>query len=127
MCKSAKAKSQLALFHDDDEDVFATGLVNRYVARPDMLQDMCLATFAVTFDVASNYRGEMNVCDDEVTNGVGSANGSSSNNDASNLDKGKHASEKIRLKNNLEYMRKRRQEAILCTRRHKVNVESEKY
>ena len=48
-----KSKAQLALLYDDD-DVFATGLIDRYVARPDMLPDMCLAKFAVTFDVASN-------------------------------------------------------------------------
>ena len=34
---------------------------------------------------------------------------------------------RIKLRDNLGYMRKRRQEAILCTRRHKVNVEPEKY
>ena len=32
-----KAKAELALLHDDDEDVFATSLINRYAARPDML------------------------------------------------------------------------------------------
>ena len=32
-----KSKAQLALLHDDDEDVFTTGLIDRYVARPDML------------------------------------------------------------------------------------------
>ena len=43
------------------------------------------------------------------------------------LDRCKHASEQIRLKDNLGYMRKKRQEAILHARRHKVNVEPEKY
>ena len=37
--------------HDDDENVFATSLINRYAARPVSLQNMCLATFAVTYDV----------------------------------------------------------------------------
>ena len=32
-----------------------------------MLQNMCLAKFAVSFDVASNSIGEMNNCDDDVT------------------------------------------------------------
>ena len=54
-----KSKAQLALLHDDDEDVFATSLIDRYVARPDMLRDMCLAKFAVTFDVASNCIGDI--------------------------------------------------------------------
>ena len=46
-----KAQSQIAQLHDDDEDVFATSLIDRYGARPVSLQNMCLATFAVTYDV----------------------------------------------------------------------------
>ena len=88
---------------------------------------MCLAKFAVTFDVASNWKGDINDCDDEVTNGVAGANGSSSNNNANNLDRSKHASEQIKLKDNLGFMRKRRQETIHHTRRHKFHVEPEKY
>ena len=88
---------------------------------------MCLAKFAVTFDVASNCIGDMNDCDDEVTNGVASANGSSSDNNANNSDRSKHTSEQIKLKDNLGYMRKGRQEAILNTRRYKVYVEPEKH
>ena len=46
-----KPQSQLAQLHDDDEDVFATSLIDRYAARPVSLQNMCLTTFAVTYDV----------------------------------------------------------------------------
>ena len=46
-----KPQSQLAQLHDDNEDVFATSLIYRYGARPVSLQNMCLATFAVTYDV----------------------------------------------------------------------------
>ena len=46
-----KPKSQLAQLHDDDEDIFATCLIDQYVARPVSLQNMCLATFVVTYDV----------------------------------------------------------------------------
>ena len=46
-----KPKSQLAQLHDDDEDVFAASLIDRYAARPLVLQNICLATFAVTYDV----------------------------------------------------------------------------
>ena len=46
-----KPKSQLTQLHDDEEDVFATSLIDRYVARPLALQNICLATFAVTYDV----------------------------------------------------------------------------
>ena len=40
-----KPQLQLAQLHDD-EDVFATSLIDRYAARPVSLQNMCLATFA---------------------------------------------------------------------------------
>ena len=33
-----KPQSQLEQLHDDDEDVFATSLINRYAARPVSLQ-----------------------------------------------------------------------------------------
>ena len=46
-----KPQSQLAQLHDDDEDVFATSLIDRYAARPVSLQNMCLAPFAITYDV----------------------------------------------------------------------------
>ena len=41
----------LVQLHDDDEDDFARSLIDRYGARPVSLQNMCLATFAVTYDV----------------------------------------------------------------------------
>ena len=47
-----KPQSQLAQLHDDDdEDVFVTHLIGRYAARPVSLQNMCLSSFAVTYDV----------------------------------------------------------------------------
>ena len=45
-----KSKFQLAKLHDKDEDVFATSILDRYAARPDALHNICLATFAVTYD-----------------------------------------------------------------------------
>ena len=35
-----KPKSQLEQLHDDDEDVFATSVIDRYAARPIALQDI---------------------------------------------------------------------------------------
>ena len=49
-----KPKSQLARLHDDDEDVFATSVIDRYAARPLALQNICLATFAVMYDVINH-------------------------------------------------------------------------
>ena len=46
-----KTKSQLAQLPDEDEDVFATSIIDRYAARLHALQNTCLATFAVMYDV----------------------------------------------------------------------------
>ena len=46
-----KSKSQLAELHDEDEDVFATSIIDRYAARPHALHNICLASFAVMYDV----------------------------------------------------------------------------
>ena len=37
---------------DEEEDVFATCIIDRYAAKPPILVNMCLATFAVNYDVA---------------------------------------------------------------------------
>ena len=43
---------------------YATGLIDRSVARPVSLQNMCLATFAVTYDVIQSAKNK------EETDGV---------------------------------------------------------
>ena len=47
-----KTQQQLAQMGDDDEDVFATSIIDRYAARSPILDNMCLATFAVSYNVA---------------------------------------------------------------------------
>ena len=63
-----KPQSQLAQLHDhDDENVFATGLIDRYAARPVSLQNLCLATVAITYDViqSSTKKEETDGVNDE--------------------------------------------------------------
>ena len=50
-----KPESQLAQIHDDEE-IFATSLINRYAARSVSLQNICLSTFAVVYDVIQSSR-----------------------------------------------------------------------
>ena len=59
-----KPKSQLTQLHDDDEDVFVTSVIDRYAARPLVLQNIYLATFAVMYDViqSSTQTGETEEC-----------------------------------------------------------------
>ena len=53
-----KPQSQLEQLHDDDEDIFATSLIDRYAARPVSLQNMSLATFAVTYNLIQSCNKE---------------------------------------------------------------------
>ena len=40
---------------DDDENVFATSAIDRYAARPPILGNMCLAKFAVNYNVTQAH------------------------------------------------------------------------
>ena len=47
----SKPLSHIAQMDDDDDDLFMTGLIDRYAARPDNLENLCLAKFAANYDV----------------------------------------------------------------------------
>ena len=96
-----KPQSQLAQLHDDDEDVFATSLINRYAARPVALQNMCLATFAVTYDVIQSGTKT------EETDGINDAEEEMQNTGNDN------SVTRMKLQKGLGIIRKRKQEAIL--------------
>ena len=108
-----KLKSQLAQLHDDDEDVFATSLIDRYAVRPLALQNIYLATFAITYGVIQSstkieQTKDVNV-EEEMQN---------TENDNSLT--------KMKLQKGLGVIRKWKQEAILHTRRYKIHAEPEK-
>ena len=109
-----KPKSQLAQLHDDDEDVFATSLIDRYVARPVSLQNICLATFAVMYDVIQSSTNK------EETDSVNAEEEIQNTENDNSLTR-------IKLQKVLRVIRKRKQEAILYTRRYKIHAEPEKY
>ena len=109
-----KTQWQLAqMDDDDDENVFATSIIDRYAARPPILGNMCLATFAVNYNVAqaNNELIEMQETD---------ANELSETEEYDSCTK-------ITLKDGLGYMHKRKQEAILHVRRYKLQTEPQKY
>ena len=110
-----KPQSQLAQAHNDDEDIFATSLIDRYAARPVSLQNMCLATFAVTYDVIQSSTKK------EETDGVNDEEEEMQNTENDN------SVTKMKLQKGLGVIKKRKQEAILHTRRYKIHAESEKY
>ena len=98
---------------DDDENVFATSTIDRYAARPPILGNMCLATFAVNYNVAqaNNEFIEMHETD---------ANELSETEEFDSWTK-------MTLKDGLGYMHKRKQEAILHVTRYRLQTEPEKY
>ena len=109
-----KSKSQLAQLHNEDEDVFAMSIIDRYAARPLALQNICLATFAAMYDViqSSTETGETHNVNTEE--------------DMQNTEHA-HALTKMKFQKGLGVIRKRKQQAILCTRQYKIHAEPEKY
>ena len=111
-CVSRPKTQQLAQMDDDDENVFATSTIDRYAARPPILGNMCLAKFAVNYnDTQAHHESiEMQETDAHELS------------DTEEYD----SCTKIRLKDGLGYMQKRKQEAILHVTRYKVQTEPEK-
>ena len=106
---------QLSELSDDDENVFATSVNDRYSVRPQQLKLMCLAKFAVNYEPSSssgNETVEINIDTED------------NQDDANNQD---YYMENIKLNNGLGTMRKRKREVILRTRRYKVHSKPEKY
>ena len=110
-----KPQSQLAQLHGDDEEVFATSLITRYAARPVSLQNMYLVTFAVRYDVIQFATKK------EETHG-----GNDEEKEMHNTENDNSVT-RIKLQKGLGVIRKRKQEAILCTGRYKIHAEPEKY
>ena len=45
-----KNENQLSDMNDEEDNVYMTSIHDRYAARPESLQNMCLATFAVSYE-----------------------------------------------------------------------------
>ena len=91
----------------DDDDVFATSLIDRYGAHPYNLENLCLAEFAVNYDVVPGKKKAAVSCDLGPTSTAGG--------------------KKIKLRNELGYMQKCKIPAILHTKRFRVANEPERY
>ena len=109
-----KSPEQLAHMSPDDEDVFAINMLDRYVNRPDTLEEMCYASFA------SNYKHKsmMNAKIDDDDN-LGSVVSTAVSGYVELLED----PSVIKLKNELGYMRKRNQPCVI--RWHSVSREKE--
>ena len=47
----SKPLSHITQLDNDDDDLYMTSLIDRYAARPDILEHLCLAEFAANYDV----------------------------------------------------------------------------
>ena len=92
---------------EDSEDIYQTSLIDRYAARPDQLNHMCLAEFAANYTTRSGQE----VPEDETSDTL------------PRTEDGERRSECIKLKNDLGRMYKRKREAII--RFHRFNQEKE--
>ena len=103
-----KPINQIEHMDEDSEDIYQTSLIDRYAARPDQLNHMCLAEFAANYTTRSGQE----VPEDETSNVLPRAEDGES-----------RRSESIKLKNDLGRMYKRRRKAII--RFHRFNQEKE--
>ena len=102
---------------DDDEEVFASSIIEKYASRPTELDDKCLAWFAANYDRCSpttnstqNRQAPMQSLESDVVPNL-------------TEDLNEQECQVITLQNNLGKMRKRKTEAII--RWHKFNKEKE--
>ena len=102
-----KSASQLEKLDEGSEEIYQTSLIDRYAARPDSLEDLCLAEFAANYTT----RG-----------GVEQEDGERNDTLPPSEDQEKSHS-RVKLKNDLGYMYKRSREAII--RFHRFNREKE--
>ena len=120
-----KTNAALEKMNADEDDVYMTSIHDRYAARPNILEDLCLAKFAVNYEVltggAKDRGEEKNIYDgnegddDEVID---------------NFDHDipvRKCQPIIKLKDGLGGMRKRQKEAILCVTSFRKGTEPENY
>ena len=125
-----KPSYKLSELDDDDEDVFATSIIDRYAARPNIIANMCLAEFAVSYDPVAkcNYGNDELNCDSNICEPlVEHCNVADVTMQSTVNARTYQRQQTIKLKDGLGYMRKRKRKAILRTRRYKEHAEPEKY
>jgi DNA replication protein DnaC len=103
-----KPINQIQSMDENSEDIYQTSFIDRYAARPDQLNDMCLAEFAANYTTRSGQE----LTEDETTDALPTAENE------------KHGRcESIKLQGGLGHMYERKREAII--RFHRFNQEKE--
>ena len=106
-----KPLASIQELENDEEDVYLINLIDRYAARPDQLENMCLAEFAANYDVKYSKTSE-------------------EENDHTPKPQQQEKAQQgitINLKDGLGKMQKRSREAIIRFPKHNIEKDSEKY
>ena len=111
--------TQLQKLEDEDKDVYCKNIIDRYAARPDNLEGMCLAEFAANYTY--NHAKSKCMADQE-----GSITGDSEIDLPCDSNDIGHATV-ITLQNGLGRMRKRKRKAIVRWHNFNIEKESEKH
>ena len=106
-----KSQCQLVAMDPDDDNVFATNIIDRYAKRPDILESMCYAEFASNYKQTSIANAQID--DDDTLQGVfNSVSGYVEVSESPNI---------IKLKDEYGHMRKRSRPCVI--RWHSVSKE----
>ena len=106
--------AQLQKLDDDDENVYCKNIIDRYVARPQKLEDMSLAEFAANYTYKQESINDVAQCEDDISGGSDTELGYNNDLSRENI---------ITLQNGLGCMRKRKKKAVM--RWHNFNLEKE--
>ena len=108
--------------NDEEDNVYMTSIHDRYAAHPESLQNMCLATFAVSYEPIFGAKKTH----DKNVNVLENTDESDPESDEETSTR-RRKNEVIKLKNNPGHMQKRKTESILCVKCFRQNKEPEKY
>ena len=106
-----KPLSSIQNFDNDEEDLYLKSLMDRYAARPNQLENMCLAEFAANYDIKYSQKSEDD--NDHTPNPLEQQE--------------TEVSDTIWLKGGLGQMKKRNVEAVIRFPKYNSEKDSEKY
>ena len=120
-----KPKYELEAMEDEDENVFYNSVHDKYAARPDSMEDVCLASFATDYKYSTSVGDDADNLDSLPP--VDSEEESDEEEPALKRKKGPPRQPRIRLKNNMGTLIKRKRSAILRTHSYKIHKDRERY
>ena len=106
--------TQLEKLNDNDENVYCKNIIDRYAARPEKLEDMCLTQFAANYTYKRETSNDVTQYEDNISGESDTELPPDDNVSNDSI---------ITLQNGLGYMRRRNQKAII--RWHNFNIEKE--